>query len=137
MGRAVGQAPILHSAEPQQARCQAKGRVFQKNPLLSQLCLQVASLGGREPSRISGARHQAASTTQSAGAGHPHQTPPPGSLPDNAWAGALLTHLSMLGGSETHVCASVSVGHENLRVWLSLQPRLLPGQVLGECWLHA
>lgn len=139
VGKAVGQAPIPHSAEPQQARCQAKCWVFQKNPLLSQLCLQAASLGGQEPSRISGARHQGASTAQSAGAGHSHQTPPPGSLPDDTWAGsgALLARLSVLGGSETRVCASVSVGHENLRVWLSLQPRLLLGQVLGEYLLRA
>ena len=54
-----------------------------------------------------------------------------------AGSGALLTHLSVLGGSETHVCASVSVGYENLRVRLSLQPRLLPGQVLGEYLLSA
>lgn len=88
MGRAVGQAPIPHLAEPQQARCQAKCRVFQKNPLLSQLCLQAALLGGQEPSRISAAHHQAASTTQSTGAVHSHQTPPPGSLPDDmGWVG--------------------------------------------------
>lgn len=54
-----------------------------------------------------------------------------------AGSGALLARLSVLGGSETHVCASVSVGHENLRVRLSLQPRLLPGQVLWEYLLNA